>query len=632
VNREVLDRWCERGIVGLVLIILIFGPLAFGAVQPTDFLVIQGLTVVIMALWAARFWQGPRPRILWPPICWGVLAFVLYAIGRYLTAEVEYIARQELIRVIVYAFLFYAVLNNVHRQETIQWIVIVLVFVGMGISFYALYQFATGSNRVWSSYTPYVHRGSGTYICPNHLAGFLELLLPLGLGYTLASRLKALPRVFLGYASLVILAGIGVSLSRGGWIATGLSLTVFFGLLLFHRTYRLPAAVVLVLLLVIGVWVVRHASIFENRFEQIVASGRVDDDTRFSLWRPAARLWLDHPWFGAGPAHFDVRFPEYRPVEIQLRPDRVHNDYLNTLADWGVVGLLLVLIPLGLLGSGVVKTWAFIRGTASDLGNKPSSKFAFVLGASMGLAALLIHSLVDFNMHIPANAILVVSLMAMLSSFLRFATERYWFGAGMWTRSLATAILLGGMVYLTSQGLHRAVESHWLDRAEGLKRNPPAQEFCLGKAFKAEPRNGETAMGIGETFRRRSWEGGDDYPTLATNAMKWFEIAIRLNPYDRFSALFEGKCLDWLNKYGEAWPWFLRANSLDPNGYYTVAETGWHYVQVQDYAAAKLWFERSLRLQYQTNEIAISYMPIVTRILMDSATNDLRAKLKYPNP
>ena len=629
-NREVLDRWCERGIVGLMLIILVFGPMATGAVRPVDFLIIKGLTVTIMALWAARFWLNPRPRILWPPICWGVLAFTLYAIARYFTADVEYIARQELIRVIVYAFLFYAILNNLHRQETIQWVVFILVYLGMGISFYALYQFATGSNKVWSYYTPYVHRGSGTYICPNHLAGFLELLLPLGLAYTLASRLKAVPRVFLGYASLVVLAGIAVSLSRGGWIATGVAMTIFFGLLLFHRTYRLPAAAVLVLLLVAGVWVFRHASIFENRFSQIVSSGRVDDDTRFSLWRPAARLWLDHPWFGAGPAHFDVRFPEYRPVEIQLRPDRVHNDYLNTLADWGVVGLVLVLIPLGLLGAGVAKTWKFVRGTASDLGNKPSSKFAFVLGASTGLAALLIHSLVDFNMHIPANAILVVSLMAMLSSFLRFATERYWIGAGTWVRCLATVVLAGAIAFLTVHGPSQVVEARWLDRAELLDQNPPAQADCLRRAFAAEPRNGETASGIGETYLDQSLYGGDDWQELATNAMRWFELGMRLNPYDRRSTLGEGRCLDWLGRHDEAWPWFLKANALDPNGYLTVARTGWHYVQVQDYAAAKIWFERSLHLQYQTNDIAISYMPIVTRILMDSATNDLRAKLKYP--
>ena len=55
-NREVLDRWCERGILALVLGILVFGPLATGAVRSVDFLVIQGLTLGVMTLWLLRFW------------------------------------------------------------------------------------------------------------------------------------------------------------------------------------------------------------------------------------------------------------------------------------------------------------------------------------------------------------------------------------------------------------------------------------------------------------------------------------------------------------------------------------------------------------------------------------------------
>ena len=117
-NRETLDRWCERGILGLVLAILVLGPLATGAVRPLEFLIIQGLTLGVLVLWGARLWLSPRPQLLWPPICWAVAAFTILAIGRYLTADIEYVARQELIHILVYAFLFFAVLNNLYRQES----------------------------------------------------------------------------------------------------------------------------------------------------------------------------------------------------------------------------------------------------------------------------------------------------------------------------------------------------------------------------------------------------------------------------------------------------------------------------------------------------------------------------------
>ena len=130
-NREALDKLCERGILGLVLAILVFGPLAMGAVDTPAFLVIQTLTLGVMLLWTLRIWASPRAQLLWPPVCWVVLAFTIYAIARYLTADIEYVARQEMIQVLMYAFLFFAIVNNLYRQEVAQIIGFTLIFLAM---------------------------------------------------------------------------------------------------------------------------------------------------------------------------------------------------------------------------------------------------------------------------------------------------------------------------------------------------------------------------------------------------------------------------------------------------------------------------------------------------------------------
>src|SRR6185369_13701288 len=114
-DREKLDGWCERGIIALVLAILVFGPLATGAVRTLEFLILQGLTVGALSLWLVRLWLSPRPQFLMPPFGWAVLAFVAYAIGRYCLADIEYVARLELIRILAYAAIFFIVINNLHR-------------------------------------------------------------------------------------------------------------------------------------------------------------------------------------------------------------------------------------------------------------------------------------------------------------------------------------------------------------------------------------------------------------------------------------------------------------------------------------------------------------------------------------
>jgi len=615
-NRERIDRWCEWGILGLVLAILVFGPLATGAVRAMDFLVIQGMTIGVLGLWVVRLWFGEPRRFLFPPICWSVLAFTAYVMARYFQAGVEYTAREEMIRVLIYAFLFFAVVNHLHHQESTQIISFALIFLAMGVAAYAIYQFATHSDRVLGFIKPeqYMKRGSGTYICPNHLAGFLEMILPLAMACVFMAKVGPAAKVFIGYAGMVMLAGIGVSISRGGWMATALSLTVLFIVLLRQRQHRIPAIVALVLLLGFGAAFVSNARSTQKRFNEMFVAGNLEN-VRFQLWKPALNMWEEHAWTGVGPGHFDLRFRQYRPEEIQMRPYYVHNDYLNTLADYGVVGAALVLSAWVLLFVGVLQTWKFVMRISSDGASRKSNKPAFVLGASIGLLAILLHSLVDFNLHIPANAILAVTLMALLSSHLRFSTDRYWVRASLGLKILVTLACLGGVYYLGSQGIRRGREYVRLEKAEKLKEYSAARIEALEKVYSGEPMNSRTAYKIGECWRVQSWEGNADYKQLAQKAMQWFDRAMKLNPYDGYAWMRYGMCLDWLGQKEEAGRYFKRGLELDPNGYYMIEHQGWHLIQLGDYEGARPWFLRSYNLKFGDNPTALMYLRLIDRRL-----------------
>jgi len=626
-DKKNLDNGCEQSILGLVLGILVFAPLAFGAVDAWAFLTVQALTVGVMLVWALRLWISPKPKLLWPPLCWVVLAFALYAIARYLTADIEYVARQEMIQVLMYAFLFFAIVNNLYRQEFSQVISFLLIILAMGIAAYACFQFFTHSERVWNLTTMYPGRGTGTYISPNNLVCFLEMLLPLAVAYLLAGRISPVMRIVLGYSALVILAGIGVTFSRGGWAACAVALLALFGVLIASRHHRLPAILLLVVLLGGGAMVFAKYLTYSSAYIQRV--GRVLDDQspaadnldmRRDLWIAAAQIWRDHFWWGAGPAHFNYVFPAYRSEHIQMRPDRAHNDYLNLLADWGTAGGIITLAGLTVFGIGLWQTRRHVRRVEKAFKNGNSNRFAFYLGASAGLLALTVHSVVDFNLHIPANALVGVTLLALLSSNLRFATERYWLNLRLPLKLVATGALAAGIAYLGEQEFRHGREALWLSRAEQLPVYSPERAAALEKAFTAEPQNFETAHAIGECYRTQSFVGGQDYEALAKTAMEWFSRGMKLNPHDSYNYLSYGLCLDWLERHDEAGSYFNRANALDPNNYFDAANTGWHYVQTGDYAAARPWLQRSLKLQWDENPIARSYLKLVEQKLLDNAS------------
>ena len=650
-DREQLDNWCEKCVLGLVVAILSFSALAFGAARPEGFLVIQWMAVLLLGIWAFRFLINPKHRLLWVPVCWPVLAFVVYAIVRYATAEVEYLARQELVRVVVYAVVFFAVINNLHKQEPSQIVGLTLIFLAMTLSFYAVLQFLRDWDKVWGLFDSFEKvagnrkRGSGTFYNPNHLAGYLEMVLPLALAFTLTGRFSHLMKIILGYASVAIFAGLTVTFSRGGWIAAAVSLAALFYWTVRQREYWKRT------LIVLGVFAALFAVTFtkavksSNRFERFDEARHLDD-IRFRLWEPATAMWKDHFWFGVGPNHFDARFGEYRPFDydLQNRPDRAHNDYLNTLADWGLVGALLVAACWGTFFWQVFTGWRFVQRSQSDLGAKRSNRASFVLGGTLGLLAILVHSNTDFNMHIPANAILAVTIMALVASYYRFASERYWHTVRLPLRIVVFPVLAAALVWLGTQSLRRTQECVGLARLQSVTRAiakesakaDPERLAALGRQqiaalesiVVAEPGNFEAAIELGEALRIQSFVGMPGYESLAEKALVWFRKAMELNAYEARARIGYGMCLDWLGRAEEAGRYFEEADRLDGNQYAVAFGVGWHSFQIQDYSGAKQWFEKSLRLANPSiNSNASIYRDLTKQRLAESTNSPFLKRL-----
>ena len=152
----------------------------------------------------------------------------------------------------------------------------------------------------------------------------------------LLGRLSHVAKIILSYVCALILIGIGVSLSRGGWIATALTLVCFFVTLLCPYRSRWIIISVLLVSFASSSFYIGNSVQFQNRFQKTFVGGKVED-SRFDYWKPTISMWKDQ--------RLDrCRSGSFRPTlsyiialaKCKSRPQYAHNDYLNALAEWGV--------------------------------------------------------------------------------------------------------------------------------------------------------------------------------------------------------------------------------------------------------------------------------------------------------
>ena len=618
--RDQLARVCERLAFGLLAGSVALAVLATGAARPQDLALVQVLTGVSAISWVASLWLQGANRLFIPPAAWAVLLFLVYTAVWYSQASLEYVARREVTYVLWLGLVFWLSLHTLKDQDCGRWWVYLLAGIGLFVAAYGIFQFITGWDRVWHFSRPaqYAGRGSGTFICPNHFAAFLGMVIPLLLGRVVLARCGVAQRIVLAYVALVLLAGIGVSVSRGAWVATAITLLLFLGIVLRHRVGRWIALAVIVVAAGGAYLLAQRSAIVRDRlsYERSYTTPH-EMRTRFWIWQSAWDMWRDHPWVGVGPGHFDHRFPAYRVRLAQNRPGRVHNDYLNLMTDWGVVGACLGFGALGLLAAGGGKTWRYVRRPASDQMSAPSDRAAFLLGTGGGLAFAALHASVEFNLYVPATGAVAAMLAGGLAAQLRHGTRRWWLRSGWSLRLGTTALCLLTVAVLAMQAWPMAREGRYLEIADA-QENPAHKLPWLHLARQVEPGNSETLFAIGECHRLVSWQGNPGWADEAREAMRWLRAADLGNPYSPYAPLHLGMCLDWLGHHSLAAPWFEEASRRDPLNYYVVALRGWHALQSGRLEEAREWFQQSLAIKVWPNPIATRHLRLVERRIQES--------------
>ena len=243
----------------------------------------------------------------------------------------------------------------------------------------------------------------GPYVNHDHFAGLMEMLMPVPLMAVLAQHISQRNRWIAGASAALIGGSILLSGSRGGAMALAAEVLMLAVVIVWQRLPR--KAIVLLIAMAVStlglfIWLGGPEQ-YERLTSMFLGNSGLSDQTRFHIAHDAYVMFTQRPVFGWGLGTFPVVDPQVRTFYTDLLVDHAHNDYLQLLAETGLVGVGLALWFLTVaVGSAFRKVRRYQFHINGLIG----------LCALMGITGILVHSLVDFNLEIPANAAIFYAL------------------------------------------------------------------------------------------------------------------------------------------------------------------------------------------------------------------------------
>ena len=391
----------------VLLATLLAAPWAFGAVEAWAWASMAALAVLALFLWGMGCVQQGALKLTWSPLYWPACAFLLLAgvqLGVPLTFD-QMATREALLKLttdLIFFFLAGQLFSaQVERGKAIRQFGGVVTIFAFTLSLFAILQFLTSQRLIYWSV-----KSSGwifgPYVNHNHYGGLMEMLIPISIAYFLSRPAQDPLRAILGFALLFPIGSLLLSGSRGAFISLLVEVLIL-GWILIRRS---PASSrrSLATLGVLGIlaagsvfWWIDSGDV-ANRLASIIALNQRPEaglGDRLVVARDSLRIIRDHPWLGTGLGSFEVAFPFYQSSACDSLWDHAHNDYVEALAETGLIGGLLVISALTL----------FFRLAFGHVGARLRHRAGWIqLGAAIGCCGLFVHSFVDFNLHIPANA------------------------------------------------------------------------------------------------------------------------------------------------------------------------------------------------------------------------------------
>lgn len=393
-----------------ILALLAFSVIAFGGVEPWARAVFETGTALLFLYWAIVCYRRGTSRFHVPPLVLPLLVLCLLVLLQWAfrwTAS-PFATRVELQLLLAEAFYLFLAVQSFRALR--HWKTFVWFLMGFGflVALIGILQHLTFNGKLyWVRSLRFGGIPFGPYANRNHFACLMEMTIPLTLVPLAFGRIRRERQLLVGVFAIVQIGALFLSASRGGIVSLSCQLLILAFWLFSKRVRRsqmLAGGAVLLIALSLVYWL--GADRILQRFSSM-QSLEMTAGKRASMRLDTWHIFRDHPFFGTGLGTLPIVFPRYETNYDGKFVNHTHNDYLEALADTGILG-------------GLCCAWflfALFRAYFRRARDSTLPPFIAALNFSGFLACVgfLIHGLVDFNLHIPANATLFF-LMAALAT------------------------------------------------------------------------------------------------------------------------------------------------------------------------------------------------------------------------
>jgi O-antigen ligase len=402
--------------------LLMFCPLAFGAVDPWSIFILQVIAALLLVFWALRQSRLARISIHWSPLFSPMIAFaglmciqLLPGVSAYWHATFS-----QLLLYSSYGILCFLLVQTLTSSRAVRTLGTALAIYGWVVALFAVLQNLSAPTKLYWFMTPrfggWIY---GPYINHNHYAGLMEMLVPVPLVFAFSRFGNQRERWIAASAAAFMAATIFLSGSRGGMIAFGVEIAIFL-VWVFRERQRKNIAILLGVFLLISLAIIASTGGHEvkARIATFAADKHSDiaTDIRLQIDRDILRMVRHRPMLGWGQGTFAEVYPRFRSFYTNSLVNAAHNDFLQVLAETGLIGFGIMI-------------WFLVITLRHAL--RKSSKWpsnlngAVAVAALLGISGILVHSLIDFNMQVPANAALFYAICTVAAMETRFKNHRH---------------------------------------------------------------------------------------------------------------------------------------------------------------------------------------------------------------